>query len=171
MKLVGYSFTYKLSCPLKQLCHSFWPTPVSVIFGLLAIHSTFFLWWTGAEIGNRNNRALVKNVVLEALSGAPAVIRGKVHWSATALSKDTSAQGQFGSKVNDQLWLSVSQLKYTIAFFLHRSWFITLTEREAFADQSLCCYSLTINNEERCVWHPMSLAKSRQGIKVNSGYK
>lgn len=50
-------------------------------------------------------------------SGAPAVIRGRVHWSATALCKDTSAQGQFGSKVNDQLWLSVSQLKCTIAFF------------------------------------------------------
>lgn len=42
VKLVGYSFIYKLSCPLKQLCHSSWPTPMSAILGLLANHSTFY---------------------------------------------------------------------------------------------------------------------------------
>lgn len=40
-----------------------------------------------------------------------------------------------------------------------------------FADQSLCCYTVTINNEERVVSAQISLAKCRLDIKVNAGYK
>lgn len=36
------------------------------------------------------------------------------------------------------------------SFFLHHSWFITPEpEREVFTDQSSCCYTPTVNNEER----------------------
>lgn len=145
MKLVGYSFTYELSCPLKQLCHSSWPPPVSVIFGLLANRSTFFFqWWTDAEIGNRDNRALWKMWCRRPFGGNSCLPVS--HW---ALQGHERARGQFGSEVNGQLWLSVSLLKYTAAVLLHCSWFISPTEGEVFADQSLCCYTLTINNEER----------------------
>lgn len=43
----------------------------------------------------------------------------------------------------------MSLLKYTAAVLLRCSWFISPAEGEVFADQSLCCYTLTINNEER----------------------
>lgn len=95
----------------------------------------------------------MKNVESEALWGNSCYFRDMVRFSGESLSFERTQA--HGVSVDQRLMVnsdSVCPVKvYCCIFFflMRRSWIITLTEEEAFADQRLCCNTQTINNEEK----------------------
>lgn len=112
---------------------------VSYFWSACHPHSAFFFFFSCGELVWKLGIATMmpswKMWFLRPFGGASCYYgeRRAARWAVRALCKDMSAQGQFGSKVNDHLWLSISPLKNTrrifiiIYLFSQRLWFISLT--------------------------------------------